>query len=392
MRVLMTCQPAFSHGTQLLPLHGELGRRGHQVIVATSATYARELAGYGVETRTFAPDWTMRPGDPVFDRTVGSHHFFGFPEVPDQTTVDELSDIAASFEPDLVIREYSEFTGWAVACRLGVPLMTQGIIHRLSPPAEDAVVGGVGRIAALADVDPPHNRDALLGAAYLDIVPPSFRCPWEHATSLAQPARPSSFDGHVGLAPAWLDRLGRERTAVYVTLGTIFADAPSAWQAVIAALAELDVDAVITTGGTRPDDMPAAPPNVRIEQYIPQSQVLPRCRAVVCHGGFSTMVGAFVHGLPVVCLPLDADQPVNARCCAAAGAGINAANGLAIDPRGPMVDPDTLDASHIAASISAVLDEPAFAAASGRLGDEIRSMPGPDAIADLIGHLVGLTT
>lgn len=73
MRVLMTCQPAFSHATQLIPLARKLGQDGHSVVVATSASFAPVLARHGIDVRTFGPDWMIGPGDPVYDRTVGQH-------------------------------------------------------------------------------------------------------------------------------------------------------------------------------------------------------------------------------------------------------------------------------------------------------------------------------
>lgn len=391
MRVLMTCQPAFSHGTQLIPVARELELRGHQVRVATSATFATTLRGYGLDACAFGPDWMLRPGDALFDRTVGPHSFFGFPDVVDSAAVEELTAAAADFDPDLMVRDYSEFTGWAVARKRAVPLVTQGIIHRLPPPAEDRVVEGVARIARLAGVEPPAHGEELLGWAYLDIVPPSFRCPWEHHAPRARPCRPSSFDGSTSDTsdepPAWLGSLGADRPAVYVTLGTVFAEEPLVWQAVLAAVGSLDVDTLVTTGSVGPIDLGPVPSNVRVEAYVPQSQVLPRCRAVICHAGYNTMIGAFWHGLPTVCVPLSADQPINAARCADAGAGINTANAPAIDPRGPLVDPSTLSHQAIAAAVRTILDDPSFAAAASRLGEEIRAMPGPGATAVALEQL-----
>ena len=388
MRVLMTTQPAFSHATQLLPLARELTHRDHTVTVATSAAFVPTLRGFGLDARPFRPDWEERPGDAVFDRTVGRDSFFGFPQVPDHASIADLQQLARETRAQVIVREYSEFTGWVVARRLGLPLVTQSIIHRLPPPAEAQVVGLAARLAALAGIDPPADADALLGSAYLDVVPPSFRCPWEHNVALAHAARPSAFDGVAGESPLWLDQLGRERPLVYVTLGTIFTAYPAVWRVLLAALSALRVDALITTGlRTDLTALGPLPSNLRVERYVPQSLILPRCRAVVCHAGFNTLIGAFSHGLPALCLPLDADQPVNASRCAAAGAGINAANAPARDPRGPLVDPATLDADQLAMSVMRLLTEPAFTQAAGRLATEIQAMPGPAHSADLIEQL-----
>ncbi len=328
--------------------------------------------------------------DPVYDRTVGRHNFPGFAQVPDRFSIDRVLDLARDLRADLIVREYSEFTGWVVARKLGIPLVTHGNGRRGAPPTEVSVVHAVGRLAGLVEVDPPLDRDDLLGSAYLDIVPPSFRCPWEHGQPLARAARPSSFDGPPQPdALAWLDALGRRRPLVYASLGNVFTQFPSVWRVVLAALAELDVDALVTTGGTDSDELGPPPPNVRVERYVPQSQVLPRCAAVVCHAGFNTLIGAFAHGLPAVCLPLAADQPINAQRCAEAGAGLNCANAPAIDPRGPLVDPATLHHDDVARALRCVLDDPAFTNAAQRIACEIRDMPEPAESVRLLKQAAG---
>ena len=50
------------------------------------------------------------------------------------------------------------------------------------------------------------------------------------------------------------------------------------------------------------------PGNVHVSRVIPQSLLLPRCSAVVSHGGSGTLLAALAHGLPQVCLPQAADQ------------------------------------------------------------------------------------
>ena len=119
MRVLMTIQPAFSHATQVIPLARELERRGHVVTVATSATYAATLVRLGLDARSVGPDWMLRPGDEVFDRTIGQQGFFGFVQVPDRSSVEDLLRLARETGAQLIVRDYTEFGGWAVAQRSG---------------------------------------------------------------------------------------------------------------------------------------------------------------------------------------------------------------------------------------------------------------------------------
>ena len=385
----MSIQPAFSHATQIIPLARELERRGHVVTVATPPTFAATLVRHGLDARPVGPDWMLRFGDQVWKRTIGQHGFSGFVQIPDRSSLEDLLRLGRQTRAQLIVREYTEFGGWAVAQRLEIPLVTQGIVHRLPPGVEAPVAEVAQRLAALARINPPRNSDDLLGSVYLDPVPPSFRCPWEHDVALARATRPSRFDGSAGDAgPPWIQALGRERPLIYVTLGNIFSDSPAVWRAVLTALSGLDVDALVTTGlHSDPAELGAPPPNVRIERYIPQSHVLARCTAVVCHAGFNTLIGAFSHGLPALCLPLGADQPVNASCCAAAGAGINAANAPAQDERGPLVAPEKLDPEHIASAITRLTNEPAFTDAARKLAREIQSMPAPSDTARTLEQL-----
>jgi UDP:flavonoid glycosyltransferase YjiC (YdhE family) len=70
------------------------------------------------------------------------------------------------------------------------------------------------------------------------------------------------------------------------------------------------------------------PPNVHVERWWPQADVMPEVAAVVGHGGFGTTMMALAAGVPQVVVPLFAfDQTVNARRIAAVGAGIHLLGG-----------------------------------------------------------------
>jgi UDP:flavonoid glycosyltransferase YjiC (YdhE family) len=46
---------------------------------------------------------------------------------------------------------------------------------------------------------------------------------------------------------------------------------------------------------------------------VPQTLLLPYCDLVVTHGGFNTVQSALSQGLPMIIVPLSADQPFNAE-------------------------------------------------------------------------------
>jgi len=62
-----------------------------------------------------------------------------------------------------------------------------------------------------------------------------------------------------------------------------------------------------------PEQLPATLPNgVRHFDYVPFSMVLPRCAALIHHGGIGTTAQAIAAGLPQLVVPTSHDQPDNA--------------------------------------------------------------------------------
>jgi UDP:flavonoid glycosyltransferase YjiC (YdhE family) len=386
VRVLMTCMPSLSHATQLVPIARALGDRGHEVILATSPRYALTLRQYGLAAEAVGPDFLLRDGDPVYERTVRSRLFFGFIDLAD-VMVPDLIALAQARNVDLVVRDSTEFGGWIVARKLGLPLVTQGITHRLPSPAVRRILGGLRKPMLAANTRPPTNERELCGEAYLDVVPPSFRLPWECDEAFTLCSSPSSFEGSTGSGDfEWLKAMASDRPLVYVTLGNTTTDYRRVWEAIADAVAELDANVLMTIGPhTDLSWFAAVPANVRIERFTPQSEVLAVSSALICHAGFNTLIGAFRAGIPSVCLPVATDQPINASACAAAGAGINAANSDG-DGRGPIVDPATLSAARVRSAVNAILCEPRYREAAARLGDEIRNMPTAERIAETLEH------
>jgi UDP:flavonoid glycosyltransferase YjiC (YdhE family) len=113
---------------------------------------------------------------------------------------------------------------------------------------------------------------------------------------------------------------------------------------------------------------------VRIERFIPQEFVLPRCDLVLTHGGFGTVKGALSHGVPLVLLPHSADQPDNAVRCAALGVGV-------------VLSGAERTAEAIRNAVRRVLSEASHRHNAQRLRDEIQQLPGPEEIVPLLERL-----
>ena len=99
--------------------------------------------------------------------------------------------------------------------------------------------------------------------------------------------------------------------------------AAGVYRTALQAVATLDARVLLTVG-RRFDraGLGAVPANVHVEDWVEQDRVLRSADVVVCHGGSGTAFGAVAAGVPVVTVPLFADQFENGRRLAAAGAGL----------------------------------------------------------------------
>ncbi|MFC7760434.1 glycosyltransferase [Catellatospora bangladeshensis] len=103
----------------------------------------------------------------------------------------------------------------------------------------------------------------------------------------------------------------------------------------------------------------------------PHDELFDRASAVVTHAGWGTVCRALVRGLPLVLVPIFADQPYIATRCAELGLGI-------------ALDADTVTATELRDAIRAVVEEPRYRNAAQEVAGELRAMAPLATAADLI--------
>nr|WP_232542312.1 nucleotide disphospho-sugar-binding domain-containing protein [Nocardia bovistercoris] len=213
----------------------------------------------------------------------------------------------------------------------------------------------------------PGLVEDVLSGAYLDICPAGLRqAGSETLFRHGVPLRPSYGDPGVSALDIDIENLPFNDT-VYLTLGTVFHDAPALFRTCLSGLAELPVNIVVSSGpGSDPKRLGPQPSHVVIRDYIPQARLLPHCRLVIQHGGAGTLFGGAAHGLPQLVIPQAADNFLNAAALRASGAG------LALLPHEV-----TADSIRIAAG--QLLRDPEFTVAAKRLQAEIHAMPTPES-------------
>lgn len=170
----------------------------------------------------------------------------------------------------------------------------------------------------------------------------------------------------VGVAP--VDRGERPRVLVSLS-ATDWPGMLPVYRQIIAALAELPLDAVVTTGGVDLGGTLDGAPNVDVRDWVPHAGVLPAVDLVIGHGGHSTTMRALAHGLPVLVLPINpiSDQRLVGQTIEAAGLG--------------SVLPRSAKAADIRAAVTAILADTELRERAAATGSRLRETPSGGEVA-----------
>jgi MGT family glycosyltransferase len=154
------------------------------------------------------------------------------------------------------------------------------------------------------------------------------------------------------------------------------------FQAVLKAVADLDARVLLTVG--RKFDAAAlgrVPANAHVEAWVDQDSVMSHANVVVCHGGSGTVLGALESGVPLVTVPVFADQFENSRRVAAVGAGrtVEVHSRTEAESRA-VVTKD--DAPRIRAEVDRVLSDSSYGDRARLIAREMAAYPTVEQVMD----------
>ena len=320
----------------------------------------------------------------------------------------ELPELLRAQKIDLLVVDQVHYAGATLAEHLGLPFITLAnalLVNReptIPPPvtlwpydiSEAAVARNAQGWAAVDQAYAPllaainEQRSAWALPAYSNLLedsfspilqiaqqPPILDFPRPNAPSVlhlvGQLADPTDSDSQAASNEFpwdWLDG----RPLIYASCGTLQNRLEHVFRAIIDATAPLNVQAVIALGK---DALPASlfgdvPSNLKMVSFAPQRSLIARSTLVITHAGLNTTLDALSAGIPLVAVPLAAEQPGIAARIARLGVGI-------------VVPLPTLTADTLSTAIKAVLQNPGCREAAQRAAGFIKGL-------DSIGESVRL--
>jgi UDP:flavonoid glycosyltransferase YjiC (YdhE family) len=370
IRMLFTSRPLAGHFEPLVPLAVQARAAGHAVAFATGEPYASRARQAGFDAfragrdESFRAEWASRY--PGFDQLIGDaqRRFFLteiFANLELVPRAADLESIVDRWRPQLIVHEVAELAAPLVGTASGIPYVDVGYGSLISSQLLQATGVAAAPHWRARGLE-PHPLAGLFRYLYVDTCPPALQSPEIESIAAVQRLRPAAAEISDTDPPDWLEQLD-PATIVYLTMGTVWNRNLDVFRLVIDAVRDDDIALIVTVGGHNdPANLGPQPDNVVVHRYIPQGVLLPRCHAVVTHGGAGTTLGALAFGVPLLFLPQGADQYANAERVVAAGAGRQLLR-------------DELSVDSVRDSLRAVLDDASYRRAAKRIQAEIHDMP-----------------
>lgn len=367
MNVLVCAMNSPGFVYQAIGLAKRLEAAGHRVACVSSASVAPAFAAHGIER-------IPRPGS-----DGGSFLLTRWSAL--EATLLQLLHVehaARLVHPDVIVASPLGFGPSLAAERLGLPLAIIGGLTFLWEPgtwrheecwsayaAARARVGLASLPAAASTAYAPWLGDVYLLQSAPSLTGPSRwpQCRWVGDASWDPP----TVDAEL---VAWLDAAAaRGRRIVYVQPGREFGrasmlemlDEPARRLGLAFAVATAHAD----HESSRTEEWLWARP------FVPRAAVLSRCEVVVTSGQPTAVLGALVHGRPLVLLWSGSGTEDAAQVCGR--------RGVALTERLEDASPERLTAL-----LSRALADDAMRAAAAEVGRELSACGGLDAVADAV--------
>jgi UDP:flavonoid glycosyltransferase YjiC (YdhE family) len=390
MRVLFTLLPGTGTLRPLLPLAHALRERGHEVALCSSPALRPAVEREGLRFFAAGLDWdTSDPryievlcaaaGGLTFPaltgmarlRWVTNELFIG---AAARRMLPDVVRIAEGWAADLVVRQSLEYSGCIAAERLRLPHASVADAANSALDLRHEVTASLDRLRRSVGLPPDPGGEMVYRYLHLCFTPPRFDGPEAVFAPTAHFLRHTNPTLAGEQPPPWLAEM-ESRPTVLVSMGTVFHRTAGIYEAVLEGLRDEPVNLLVAAGFDEdPGRFGPQPPHVRVESYLPVAALLPRCELFVTHGGFNSVKESLAAGVPMVVIPISADQPYSAQRCADLGVGV-------------ALGPEERSPAEIRRAARTVRDDRGFARRAEEMQRDMAALPGPDHAVSLLETL-----
>lgn len=234
-----------------------------------------------------------------------------------------VNKVIEDFNPDVVINDCITFAGGICAYKKGIPYVTTTPV----PPDLGATALNSPKIwewqqKLMFDLQKHlgvYTNDLIFHSKELNIVFTS-----QHFAAIEEPEHHMAFVGPVEGRPNrvafdWAKLDERTGPKIFVSLGTLLEDIRKEFfERLIIAFKD---EPITIVAATKPEIIRQWPDNFMVQSFVPQTALMKKMDAVICHGGFNTVNDAILNELPLLVTPIAYDHFHTAALVEKAGCG-----------------------------------------------------------------------
>lgn len=336
-KIVFFCIPAHGHTNPTLGVVRELVRRGHQVKYYSYEPFREVIQDAGAD---FVPceEYDAQLGlTPTDGERIGKDLTFSIHVLVETTLA--LNDMVcrdmAAWQPDCIVADSMAAWGKAVALKLGIPFVSSTTTFAFNQESAKIMKKSFRELLAFFAAMPKINKEVrrLQTTGYpvksvLDLIQNDRNTHTIVYTSREfQPCAESFSDKYAFVGPSV--RPAREQVEkthdklVYISMGTVVNNRLELYQNCIAALAEEDMQVILSAGDAV--DLAALgplPANVSVYPRVDQIAVLEKADAFLSHCGMNSASESLYYGVPLLCYPQTREQGAVAARVTVLGAGL----------------------------------------------------------------------
>ena len=389
-RVIIIGTHGHGHVNPTLPVVSQLVQNGHEVIYYNDEEFHANIGGAGAEFRPYPSDVDTSPDR--LARAVNGHmmdvtlHLFEVSMTLTQYMLDEIQ----RENPAALIFDSVALWGLQAARVTGIPAVssiTTFVTKGIDVPLKVAdylhfLRGAIVRLPRFIS-----QRRTLVKRYGRDSLPAKGIFPGTGSMNIVftsrdlQPDTTFIDDSYHFVGPSLAARpddtpleLPARKPLVYISLGTIHTLHGGLLQKCFDAFA--DYDGCFVVSASRTADTLNPPPNFVVKSHVPQLDILQRADVFITHAGMNGVQEGLYYGVPMVFVPQQMEQLINARIAEANGVGI------IIGDTPPYGENFTVE--ELRDVVAKVLANPEYRSAAQRLSRSLRAAGGTERAVQLI--------
>jgi MGT family glycosyltransferase len=390
MKALFFGLPVHGHMNPTFPLVRELTRQGDEIVFFSTDEFATRIAATGARYRPYRNTFLPELGNVA--RRLDELAWL-FMRTSSEVLSEELDAYRAE-RPDYVLTDSVAPWGHWVGEILNLPVVTSvttfafnrqviryGVAHGVRPRSAGQFLSKLRHIVKAAGLMRRLRREYRVKGPGLMPMGGRSGLLLVYTSRDFQPCAESFDERYAFVGPSFEPRGDsadfpwtslRNRTIVYVSLGTLFNDALPFYRACFEAFAGLDAQVILSVGARISlDALGPPPPNLLVRANVPQLDLLTRTSVFVTHGGMNSVNESLVNAVPMVVIPQMSEQEIVGRRVEEKGAGV-------------FVAKDEVTAERLRSSVERVLSDGRYSAAARALSQSLQASGGVERAVELI--------